>query len=264
MKRFLPLIVIAIICSCTQGRPYMKTGFFDNNKEVMLTDDPECASYLYYRVCFEYPLVVFAGNPVRDSLTAENIRTALLETAIGDEMVEDAIESDAPTNPEEDFIHKVMNRYLADMERDYIKDNLPLWKRYRQENLNLNYSLDVYNAGYYKDFASFVIYCITYEGGTDVDEWECGVNFNLAKGEPMISSDLFKEGSEDEIAGMLAEAFDNLEIAKTAEIALTDNFHFDAGGVTFIYQAGEIASDDEGIIRLFLSWKDLKKCLASR
>lgn len=159
--------------------------------------------------------------------------------------------------------------YIEAKVAEYRENNLPLLEAALSDNNTTavlgweDYSTGKIE-GFHKNIISYKASKYTYTGGAHGMTVETGLNFDIKTGTLLKESDIFSDGYESIVSGLLTkhlpEAFENPEDANMLfqkEVTPNGNFTVSEKGITYTFNQYEIGPYALGIIGITIPWDEI-------
>lgn len=238
-------VISALVSSCS-GQ--FSTFTVEKEESFALAEGREDS--LYVKMDIEYPnsgISMETADAISDNITAILMDVQYIEKT-----------------PQE-----AADAYIEAKVAEYRENNLPLLETALSDN-NTTAVLgwEDYSTGkiecFYKNIISYKAIKYTYTGGAHGMTVETGLNFDLRTGALLKESDIFSDGYESIVSGLLTkhlpEAFENPEDANMLfqkEISPNGNFTVSEKGLTYIFNQYEIGPYALGIIEITIPWDEI-------
>jgi hypothetical protein len=254
MNRIIRLSAVAALALITAGCG-LRTRNFDDERAVTLNAD--CPDTLDLQVNLEYPV----GRAPKEALEA--MTESILSFVFDVDTVSGTVEETA-------------GKYIEEVSSGYINDLSNAWEQHladKDEWKDWIYNWYIHVSGSFsKGWRRYVNYFVGYEeyyGGAHGMYSLTPMVFDRKTGATVSESDLFKEGFEETLGGLLSkhlpEAFEGDDEAMDSvfdpQIMPNGSFEVTSKGITYYYQPYEIGPFYLGVISVTVPWKELEPIL---
>ena len=264
---------LLLLFACARHTPMrVRTSIYEYSSEVLLNDNPSFLDSYQYSFSLAYPDSIITPDGVCREALCETVRRELLEAIFGAEDVRDAlsgkldelIRSDRnPTGADVRSGDNAFVRCAKILQEKQLREVRSKWKIARDSlsgDIHFRSTRMSFLSGTHNDVLSFHYYINEDEFGCRKTVFERGINY-APDGRHLFEADLFKEGWEESLAELLsesfAEGFKTREIPPFGPVRPNGNFKINSGGITWMYDEGEIAAEEYGILRVNLAWSVL-------
>lgn len=271
LRRIATLLMgLWLFCACQQEKKLsIRTEFFEDCAEFMLSDDPDLFDCFDYVLCLEYPTSIVSAKGVSHEQLCQSIQRDLLEQIFGEENTQSAYDGLLPDSPhlqesEDNFVSLAKNlswnrnlKIKEEYEKRFgirthggEKDIVP-------EDLTHMYEIHAFLSYNYKEVVSYHIHWKENQYGQK-EEYERGYNYGL-NGQLLYEKDLFKEDWMDEVPHLLTTEFEQFPLTASIQLHETPikpngNFKLSPKGIIYMFDKGEIADAKYGILRITIPW----------
>lgn len=256
------LLSLCLLVSCSQEKSLrIRTSFIESQADELLSDDPDRLDRYNCAIVIEYPDSIIGSNGVNHPILCDTLKNKILDVIFGHQAAAEARADALAPSPRwregdnafvrqvkvltDDFNHRRHLRYPA--ARDTLRGDLL-------------YEIDIngYVAGTWREYVSYHIFIKENEFGK-VKMLERGYNYDK-DGHLVREAELFKEGWEQALSTLLTAAFRHHHTTRSLPlnedaVRPNGNFKFSPGGIIWMYDEGEIAPPEYGILRVNLPWK---------
>lgn len=152
----------------------------------------------------------------------------------------------------EDYLEDVEDLYEADVKRGS-KDDYPSW-------LDYEYDFKTSMKGGADGVWCYTVTVYSYTGGAHGNTYHTCINVNADTGQLVTLKDVFRDGCDEEIIGLIREALEKEydDVTLMAELFIPSNFILEDDCVTFVYNTYDIASFVDGDFWLKVPTSKLK------
>lgn len=250
----------------------VRTRIYEYSEEVLLNDNPCFLDTYQYSLSLEYPDSIFTPDGIFREDLCKTVRRELLEAIFGAEDVRAALSGEldpllrSDKNPtgadvrsgDNDFV-----RCAKILQEKRLREARAKWRQARDTLSGDIRFLSVrtcYVSGTHDEVLSCHYYIKEDEFGGRKTCFERGINY-APDGRHLFEADLFKEGWQESLTKSLSEGFatgfKTRGITPLGPVRPNGNFKCNSTGIIWMYDAGEIAPADEGILRVSLPWSVL-------
>ena len=238
-------IIVGIASSCSG---HFSTFTVEKEESFALAEGRQDS--LTVRIDIEYPEC--GTNKEAIKAISENITSVLLDVQYIEMSPESATE-----------------KYIEEKAAEYRENNLPLLEIISEDNSSTAaLSWEDYATGHftgeYEGVVSYRASKYTYTGGAHGMTVETCLNFDIKTGALVKESDIFSDGYESIVSGLLTkhlpEAFENneeLNMLFQREISPNGNFSVSEKGITYTFNQYEIGPYALGIIEITIPWNEI-------
>ena len=264
--------------SCAQEKELtIRTSFYENCNEFLLSDDPDLLDMLDYVLTLEYPVSIVSSDGNNYPELCEQIQRDMLERIFGKEATDAAYKGKLAKDPmvrepEDAFVSRSKNLILDRNERikkEYLQQ-FGLRDKNGETFKSLGHKVYLHEvvcflAYHYKDIISYHIHWNINQYGK-AHSYERGYNYAL-DGQLISEKEFFtEEGITEILPQLLTEEFERYPMTAKiphfqAQITPNGNFKLSPKGIIYMYDAGEIADAQHGILRITLPWDKVEEII---
>ncbi len=238
--------------SCKRGETVIRT--FESDTEQAL-EQSDSASVTISQ-CIEYMDSFEGGKTI-----CMKVNNLIVKFCYGDEY-----DGKEMAQASQDYTTKLVADYKKDAGESYDEES-DLWWSY-----NWSYLVSGSFASSYGDLLTYMVYSENYLGGAHGMHSMIPHVINLKTGEEVTEEELFLEGYEEPVAGLIRKALQDewgspddpsSTYCMMEEEGMVPNGYFGVSeeGVTWYYQPYVIASYAQGVIEASVPWHELKPYL---
>lgn len=261
-RKFLPFLLAATVLigglsSCYRGKEISVT--FDNiviDRQVPISNDPKAPQ------CLVHIQFVFCNDTNKKA--ADAINRTIISKAF-------ALTQLTPQQAVDSFTNHYINMYKQNLHALYQADKGG--KNISKGWYDYNYVLTTFTQKGSFNVVEYIMQLETYEGGVHSLNTQQILNFDTRTGKLLTLNNIFVPGYEQSLNDILLKALEDKTSCKdikelrskgylvSNEIFAPDNFLFNDGNITFVYNPYEIAPYSVGSIELTISDSDMKNIL---
>lgn len=262
-KRLGALLLCLTVLACAQQEEVLiRSSFVELSDEELLSDDPDRLDVYAWSLTLEYPDSICDTKGRMYPLLRDTLRRAALASLFGREDGDAAYAGTLPPAAseragEDPFVTQA--KRLMDKHNKMVRQSYPAARDTLRGDLRYECFYTGYIAGVRKNYVTYHLYVNESVFGRRT-RYERGLCYDLS-GNRAGEQDLFLPGWEELLPPLLSLQF--RRHFKTSDIPFREpvrpngNFKFSPEGIIWMYDAGEIAAEEYGLLRITLSWSEL-------